>query len=59
VTLSGNTAQRDPAKAGRDRQLIALRLSSPKRADAGAVLTVQDDAGHLPLFIAANEPRFL
>lgn len=38
------------------RQLIALRLASPKRAEAGRTIAAQADAAHLPLFIAANEP---
>lgn len=42
-----------------DRQILALRLASPKRAHAGAVIQTQADAGHLPLFVAANEPRLL
>lgn len=41
------------------QRIIALRLASPKRADPGKITTDQADAGHLPLFIAANEPRFL
>ncbi len=42
--------------AERERQLIALRLASPKRAAAGAIVADRADAAHLPLFIAANEP---
>lgn len=44
---------------GRERELMALRARSPKRADAGRVIADQADAGHLPLFVAANEPRML
>lgn len=42
-----------------DRQRIALRLASPMRADPGRIIAGQADAGHLPLFIAANEPVML
>lgn len=42
-----------------DRQRIALRLASPMRADPGRYIAAQADAGHLPLFIAANEPVLL
>lgn len=41
----------------RERQLIQLQLNSPHRTGQGRLLTDQADAGHLPLFIAANEPR--
>lgn len=52
----------DPAacasgQSDRDRQIIALRLASPKRADAGAPIEHQADAAHLPLFVAVNEPK--
>lgn len=40
-----------------DHQRVALRLASPKRANAGRVVEPQADAAHLPLFIAADEPR--
>lgn len=43
----------------RDRQIVALRLSSPKRADAGRVIEAQKDSGHLPLFIASDEGKLL
>jgi hypothetical protein len=43
----------------RDRQEIALRAKAPKRADPGRVIAAQADAGHLPLFVAANEPTLL
>ncbi len=49
-----DTEQRAPS--AQERQLIALRLASPKRADAGRYLMGQHDAGALPLFIAGNEP---
>ena len=39
------------AKADRDRLLIRVMQSSPNRKTVP-----QADAGHLPLFIAANEP---
>ncbi|MFM9829384.1 MAG: hypothetical protein ACKVOB_11670 [Sphingomonas sp.] len=39
-----------------DRQRLALAAASPKRANPGRVIVPQADAGHLPLFIAANEP---
>ncbi|HEV2747738.1 MAG TPA: hypothetical protein VGW34_10635 [Allosphingosinicella sp.] len=43
--------------AERERELIALRLASPKRAGGGRPLVGQADAAHLPLFVAADEPR--
>lgn len=43
----------------RERQEIALKLAAPHRAPAGRVIANQADAGHLPLFVAANEPRLL
>lgn len=43
----------------KQRQIIALRLASPKRADAGKPVADQHDAAHLPLFVAANEPGLL
>jgi hypothetical protein len=36
----------------RGREILRLRLSSPKRS-----MTSQSDAGHLPLFVAGNEPN--
>lgn len=47
------------ATSDRDRQLVELRLRSPKRADAGKAPPAQHDAGHLPLFVAGNEPRLI
>lgn len=41
----------------RERQIIALRLAGPMRACTGRATEAQRDAGHLPLFVAANEPR--
>lgn len=43
----------------RDRQLVALKLASPLRAQPGAVIRDQQPHEHLPLFIAANEPRLI
>lgn len=40
----------------RERLEIALRLASPKRANSGRIAASQADAGHLPLFVSANEP---
>lgn len=53
-----DVAEQRPA-TDRERQLIALRLASPHRAAQGHFLTDQADAGHLPLFAAANEPRMI
>lgn len=39
-----------------ERQMIALKLASPMRSPAGRVILDQADAGHLPLFVTANEP---
>jgi hypothetical protein len=56
-------AERDDALAGidrfiaeRDRQMIAAAVNGPHRR---AMHVDQRDAGHLPLFIAANEPRMI
>jgi hypothetical protein len=46
-----------PADAERAREIIALRLASPKRASAGKPIEQQQDAAHLPLFVHANEPK--
>lgn len=43
----------------RERQEIALRLASPKRANAGTPIEQQQDAAHLPLFVHANEPKLI
>ncbi|MCO4091523.1 MAG: hypothetical protein HEQ34_06170 [Sphingorhabdus sp.] len=54
-------AERDNALDGidrfiakRDRQMIAAAVNGPHRR---AMHVDQRDSGHLPLFIAANEPR--
>jgi hypothetical protein len=56
-------AERDDALAGidrfiaeRDRQMIAAAVNGPHRR---AMHVDQRDAGHLPLFINANEPRLI
>jgi hypothetical protein len=43
----------------RDRQQVALRLSSPKRANPGRYVAQQDNADELALFSAANEPGLI
>ena len=43
----------------RDRQILELRLKSPKRANAGKPVAPQADSAHLPLFVAGNEPRLI
>jgi hypothetical protein len=48
-----------PADAERAREIIALRLGSPKRSNAGKPVEQQQDAAHLPLFVHANEPKFI
>lgn len=62
-TLEQLIAERDEALDGidrfiaeRDRQFIAAAVNGPHRR---AMHVDQCDAGHLPLFIAANEPRML
>jgi hypothetical protein len=41
-------------------EIIALRLASPKRGEHGqANAEQQQDAAHLPLFVHANEPKFI
>jgi hypothetical protein len=56
-------AERDDALDGlaraiaeRDRQMIAAAVNGPHRR---AMHVDQRDAGHLPLFINANEPRLI
>ena len=46
-----------PGSPERERELAQLRLASPKRAGPGRVIADQVGAAHLPLFIAADEPR--
>lgn len=46
--------RRKPRDTERERATIEARLSAPKLST-----TDQADSAHLPLFIAANEPRFL
>jgi hypothetical protein len=41
----------------REREIVRLRLASPKRASAGKPIEQQQDAAHLPLFVHANEPE--
>jgi hypothetical protein len=36
---------------------LELRAKSPKRGEPGRAPAAQADAAHLPLFIAANEPK--
>jgi hypothetical protein len=48
-----------PVDAARAREIIALRLASPKRSNAGTPVEQQQDAAHLPLFVHANEPKFI
>lgn len=57
--LNRNDAGAARMAADRDRQRIALRLTSPMRANPGRTIASQADAGHLPLFIAATEPTLL
>lgn len=47
-----DTDQPPPRDPERDRREIDARIRSPKRST-----TDQADAAHLPLFVAANEPR--
>lgn len=62
-TLAQLLAERDNALDGldraiaeRDRQAIAAAINGPMRR---SMAVDQRDAGHLPLFIAANEPRLI
>ena len=62
-TLQQLLAERDDALDGlaraiaeRDRQMIAAAVNGPHRR---AMHVDQRDAGHLPLFIAADEPRLI
>lgn len=43
-----------PHRPERDLQFVQLSLDAPLRSTAP-----QHDHGHLPLFVAANEPDFL
>lgn len=43
----------------RDAQLVALRAASPKRANAGRVIALQDDMSDTPLFSAMDQGRLL
>jgi hypothetical protein len=56
MTLTDQLApeQPRPRDVERERAVIAARLSSPKRSTVD-----QADAAHLPLFVAANEPRLI
>lgn len=62
-TLADLLAERDAALDGleraiaeRDRQVIAATINGPHRRN---MAVDQRDAGHLPLFIQANEPRLI
>jgi hypothetical protein len=59
AAITGDPDAVAPADAERARELIALRLASPKRAEAGKPIEQQQDAAHLPLFVHANEPKFI
>jgi hypothetical protein len=55
ATLTGGfSANVTPGMTERERELVRLRLASPVRARAD-----QRDVNDCPLFVAANEPRFL
>jgi hypothetical protein len=49
----GRCGQSPEAKAERDRELLQLASKAPLRSKGKPV----EDAGHLPLFVAGNEPR--
>jgi hypothetical protein len=59
AALMGDLDAVNPADAIRARELIALRLAAPKRGEAGKPIEQQQDAAHLPLFVHANEPKFI
>lgn len=60
MTPEETTVQQPPKPTTeRDRQLIALRAASPKRANPGRVIVTQDDASDCPLFAAASQERLL
>lgn len=48
-----------PDMRERHAQEIALRLASPKRGEPSKSIEQQQDAAHLPLFVHANEPKFI
>jgi hypothetical protein len=47
------------APSSRDKAWMQLRMGAPKRGEAGKPVEQQQDVGHLPLFIHANEPKFI
>lgn len=59
ATIMADARASGQGASERERQEIALRLASPKRANAGAAIEQQQDAAHLPLFVHANEPKFI
>lgn len=59
AAITGDLDAVAPHDAAKAREIIALRLASPKRADAGKPIEQQADVAHLPLFVAANEPKFI
>ena len=48
--------QKPPLDAVRDQMEMKARINGPARRN---MAVHQADGGHLPLFIAANEPRLL
>jgi hypothetical protein len=48
-----------PDNRERAREIVQLRLASPKRSEPGKPIEQQQDAAHLPLFVHANEPKFI
>jgi hypothetical protein len=59
AAITGDLEAVAPADAAKAREIIALRLAAPKRAEAGKPIEQQQDAAHLPLFVHANEPKFI
>lgn len=52
IMCDGRAATPAPRDPARERAWAELRAGAPLRAK-----TEQQDAAHLPLFVAANEPR--
>lgn len=45
-----------PVVTDYDRRMMELRMAAPQRGRSGRLIPTQSEAGHLPLFVAANEP---
>ena len=55
--IPGDAFPTPPRDVEGDRARIAAKLASPKRESKR--IEAVEDAAHLPLFVAANEPKFI